>query len=92
MKRKLLKLKQLEAKLVTQVYKISQLLQPATTFSFCPGLRKMINFMYFLPVTKHYPCIKDIYFLGCKQTWIYVACELILIQRCLIMLPKDYFQ
>ena len=52
MKRKLLKLKQLEAKLVTQVYKISQLLQPATTFSFCPGLRKMINFMYFLPVTK----------------------------------------
>lgn len=36
MKTKLLKLKQFEVKLVTQLYKISQLLQPATTLRFYP--------------------------------------------------------
>lgn len=34
MKTKLLKLKQFEVKLVTQLYKISQLLQPATLLEF----------------------------------------------------------
>lgn len=43
MKTKLLKLKQFEVKLVTQLYKISQLLQPATTLSFYPELGMMIN-------------------------------------------------
>lgn len=48
MKTKLLKLKQFEVKLVTQLYKISQLLQPATTLSFYPELGMMINLIHIL--------------------------------------------
>lgn len=43
MKTKLLKLKQFEVKLVTQLYKISQLLKPATTLRFYPELGMTIN-------------------------------------------------
>lgn len=48
MKTKLLKLKQFEVKLVTQLYKISQLLQPATTLSFYPELRMTISLIHLL--------------------------------------------
>lgn len=48
MKTKLLKLKQFEVKLVTQLYKISQVLQPATTLRFHPELGMMINLIHLL--------------------------------------------
>lgn len=48
MKTKLLQLKQFEVKLVTQLYKISQLLQPATTLRLYPELGMMINLIHVL--------------------------------------------
>lgn len=48
MKTKLLKLKQFEVKLVTQLYKISQLLQPATTLRVYSDLGMTVNLIHLL--------------------------------------------